>query len=272
MAKISLHFPKSLVLLASVIIIALFAFLVPGPSQDASAAGSSQAADTCQTCHKAKYELWSVSKHGSVPIDCETCHRLTGAGNHPEASYSTQNQALTCDTCHADKAEAWKSSRHGDINLGCASCHEVHSQEMKVLDDNQLICANCHKKQFEVAHDSTHGAAGLSCENCHLGEYSDHSFKANITSCEACHTDLHEASSLLAAGVMVEPVIPADPSAAAPEATAEPIPAEPEAEGTSQAGGIQLPSWLLLVAGLLVGGVFSWVIFGREPGTPTPEK
>lgn len=271
MAKKFLHFPKSLVLLAGVIIIALFAFLVPGPDQNANAAASSQAADTCKSCHKAKYDLWSVSKHGSVPIDCEACHRLEGAGSHPEAAYSTPSQALTCETCHADKAEEWKSSLHGTINLGCASCHEVHSQQLKVLDDNQLICENCHKEQFKVAHDSTHGAAGLSCENCHLGEFSDHSFKANIASCETCHSDLHEANSLIAAGVKVEPVVPSDPAATAPEATAEPVPAEPEAETTSD-GGINLPSWLLLAAGLLVGGVLSWVIFGRDPGTPNPEK
>ncbi|MFZ5880616.1 MAG: hypothetical protein ACOY0R_14710 [Chloroflexota bacterium] len=270
MAKTSLPFPKSLALLAGVIVIALFAFLVPGPNQEANAAAGNQAAETCKTCHKAMYELWSISKHGSVPIDCETCHRLEGAGSHPEAAYSTPNQALTCDTCHADKAEAWKASRHGEIDLGCASCHEVHSQKMKVLDDNQLICANCHKEQFEVAHDSTHGAAGLSCENCHLGEFSDHSFKANITSCQACHADLHEADSLIAAGVKVEPVVPADP-AAAPEATVEPVPAEAEAEPASD-GGVHLPSWLLLAAGLLLGGVLSWVIFGRDPGTPTPEN
>lgn len=272
MTKVSPHFPKGLALLATLFVLALFGFLVIGPHQNVQAAASAQSADTCKTCHKTQFDLWSTSKHGSVPIDCEACHRLIGAGSHPEASYSIPSQELTCETCHADKAAEWKSSRHGEINLGCTTCHEVHSQKMKVLDNKQLICANCHKKQFEEAHDSTHAAAGLSCENCHLGKFSDHSFKANITSCETCHTDLHKANRLIAAGVTVEPVTPADPAAATPEATVEPTPAEPQTESTTANGGVNLPSWLLLAAGLLVGGVVSWVIFGKDPGTPTPEK
>ncbi len=269
MAKTSQHFQKNLVVLASVFVILLFAFLALGPNQDVSAAASGQVVDTCKGCHKAQFDLWTVSKHGSVPIDCENCHRLTGGSTHPESAYSTDNQALTCDTCHADIAAQWKASRHGDINLGCASCHEVHSQQQKVLDDNRLICANCHKEQFEVAHDSTHGAAGLSCENCHLGADSGHTFKATIASCESCHSDIHEASGLIAAGVVVEP---ADPSAeATPEAVESPVVEEAAAE-TPETGGVNLPSWLLVIAGLLVGGVVSWVIFGRDPGTPTPES
>jgi hypothetical protein len=66
------------------------------------------------------------------------------------------------------------------------------------------------------------------------------------------------------------------------EATVEPAkPAEAEmganpdegaaAEKTEE-GGITLPSWLLLLAGLLIGGVGAWAIFGQEPGTPNPEK
>ena len=123
-----------------------------------------------------------------------------------ELTYSVESQALTCDTCHADKSKEWVSSRHGEIALGCATCHEPHSQQQKVLDDNQIICANCHKAQFEASHDSTHMAAGLTCENCHLGEDSGHTFKATITSCESCHSDIHEANQLIAAGVVVEPV------------------------------------------------------------------
>jgi predicted CXXCH cytochrome family protein len=280
MTKVHPKLKSGLVLLASAITIMLFALLALSPSQEVKANAPAQSADTCKSCHEDHFDLWTISQHGSVPIDCESCHNLTGGeGSHPELPYSVESQAVTCDTCHADKSKEWVSSRHGEIALGCATCHEPHSQQQKVLDDNQLICANCHKAQFEAAHESTHMAAGLSCENCHLGEDSGHTFKATIASCESCHSDIHEASQLIVAGVVVEPVATelAETSA---EATAEPAaveeaPAVEEVVAESEApekGGINLPSWLLLLAGLLIGGIGAWAIFGQDPGTPTPEE
>jgi len=278
MTKLSPTLKTGLTILLSTVFVALFAFLALSPSQEVSATVPGQSADTCKACHKDHFDLWSISKHGSVPIDCESCHRLTGEGPHPELPYSIQSQELTCETCHADKAAEWKSSRHGEIALGCATCHEPHSQQQKVLDDNQLICANCHKAQFKASHDSTHMAAGLTCENCHLGEDSGHTFKATIASCESCHSDIHEASQLIVAGVAVEPIA-TEPAEGSAGATAEPaaveetpvVVEEPAAEATEK-GGINLPSWLLLIAGFLIGGIGAWAIFGREPGTPTPEE
>ncbi|MBI5950157.1 MAG: hypothetical protein HY865_00745 [Chloroflexi bacterium] len=263
--------------------IALFSVLALSPSRDVKATAPAQSADACKECHKDHYDLWSISKHGSVPIDCESCHRLAGGeGTHPvDLTYSVESQALTCDTCHADKSKEWVSSRHGEIALGCATCHEPHSQQQKVLDDNQLICANCHKQQYENAHDSTHGAAGLSCESCHLGEDSGHTFKATIASCESCHSDIHEAGQLIAAGAAVEPIVVEPAGADAEPSTPEPSKAEmenkprPEEEPlvkNNGEGGVKLPSWLLLFAGLLIGGIGAWAAFGREPGTPNPEK
>lgn len=272
MNKISLSFKKVLIPLALAASLAIFVFLALGPSQQVKAAHSSfqQDATSCKYCHENQYQLWSESKHGSVPINCETCHRLAGEGEHPEVAYLTGDQSLTCDTCHADLASQWKASKHGEVGMGCTSCHEVHSQQLKVLDNSQLICANCHKDQYKAAHDSTHAAAGLTCKNCHLGEDSGHTFKATIASCESCHTNLHEANDLIKAGVDIKPAdslsadTPAEP-VAAPTTTPE----TPEAPAK---GGINLPSGLLLLAGLLIGGVVSWVIFGRDPGTPTAEK
>lgn len=278
MTKTHPKFRHGLVLLALATVLALFALLTLDQSQEVKATAPAQSADTCKDCHEDHYDLWSISQHGSVPIDCESCHRLTGGeGSHPELPYTVENQAVTCDTCHAEKSTEWVSSRHGEIALGCATCHEPHSQQQKVLDENQIICANCHKAQFESSHDSTHAAAGLTCENCHLGEDSGHTFKATIKSCESCHSDIHEADQLIAAGVVVEPVA-TEPAEASAEATAEPTAVEeaPVMEETvaetPEKGGINLPSWLLLIAGFLIGGIGAWAIFGQEPGTPNPEK
>ena len=276
MTKFPPMLKNGLAILITTVTVTLFAFLALSPSQEVKATAPGQSADTCKDCHKDHFDLWSISNHGSVPIDCESCHRLkTGEGTHPvELTYSVESQALTCDTCHADKSKEWVSSRHGEIALGCATCHEPHSQQQKVLDDNQIICANCHKAQFEVAHESTHMAAGLSCENCHLGEDSGHTFKATIASCESCHSDIHESNQLIVAGVSIVPVATESAGATA-EAVGEPTESpvvEENVEKTPEKGGINLPSWLLLVAGFLVGGIGAWAIFGQEPGTPTPEE
>lgn len=272
MNKIPHSFKNVLILLALATSLAIFVFMALGPSQTVKAAEGSfqEDASSCKYCHEDQYQLWSQSQHGSVPINCETCHRLAGEGAHPEVAYLTADQSLTCDTCHADLSSQWKASRHGEIDLGCASCHEVHSQQLKLLDNSQLICANCHKDQYKAVHDSTHEAAGLTCKNCHLGADSGHTFKATIASCEACHTDLHEAKDLITAGATIKPM-----DSISDEATAEPVAeatAEPEATQAAEKGGINLPSWLLLLAGLLIGGVVSWVVFGKDPGTPTSEK
>lgn len=275
MTKIHPKFKTGLVIFAAAFIVTLFALLMLSPSQGVKATAPAQSADTCKDCHQDYHELWSVSQHGSVPIDCGNCHRLSGEGAHPEFPYSVESQTVTCNTCHADKAREWESSRHGEIALGCATCHEPHSQQQKVLDDNKLICANCHKAQFESSHESTHMAAGLSCENCHFGEDSGHTFKATIASCESCHSDIHEAGQLVAAGVVIEPVAPIEGEATAEPAVTEEVEAHPAGETAEEIpadGGITLPSWLLLIAGLLIGGVGAWAIFGHEPGTPNPEK
>ena len=47
---------------------------------------------------------------------------------------------------------------------------------------------------------------------------------------------------------------------------------EADAAESPEKGGINLPSWLLLIAGFLIGGIGAWAIFGQEPGTPNPEK
>jgi predicted CXXCH cytochrome family protein len=275
MTKLYPKHKTGLVLLAVAFVLTLFALLTLSPSQEVKANASAQSADTCKDCHKEYHDLWSISQHGSVPIDCGSCHRLSGEGAHPEFPYSVESQTVTCETCHMEIAEQWKSSRHGEINLGCSSCHEPHSQQQKVLDETQLICANCHKEQYNSAHDATHGAAGLTCETCHLGEDSGHSFKATIVSCNECHSDIHEAGQLISAGVAVEPIAPVEGEATAEPAAPEEVeahPAEETAEEVPADGGITLPSWLLLLAGLLIGGVGAWAIFGHEPGTPNPEK
>lgn len=271
--------PKIVGLLIVAVFAAFFAFLVFSPGGEVKATAPGQLAETCKTCHQDHYDLWKISQHGSVPIDCESCHRIDGQGAHPEVPYTIETQALTCDTCHAEKSKEWVSSRHGEIDLGCATCHEPHSQQQKVLKDGQLICANCHQAEFDKAHQSTHLASGVNCENCHLGEDSGHTFMATVASCNSCHSDIHEAGHLVTAGVVAMPANPQDTdgegeTTEAPAAEAS-APAEAAVHAGESAvaeeGGIHLPSWLLAAAGLLVGAIASWAIFGKEPGSGDAE-
>ena len=108
---------------------------------------------------------------------------------------------------------------------------------------------------------STHTAAGLNCINCHMGSDKSHTLKVAGETCGNCHNDIHEANRIVSAGMQVQVLAtPADvvAKAAEPENVTEPV----------VAGGVHLPSWALLLAGLLIGGIITWVLLGRDPGTP----
>lgn len=231
------------------------------PAQTVQASPASQTgAEQCKTCHEPMYNLWSASKHGGKGLDCLVCHKLaTGEGTHPfQLTYSTEPEELTCTTCHGDITKDWTSSRHGSVGLKCVSCHNPHSQQQKPVDGNQTTCENCHKDQKASTLKSTHLAAGANCITCHLGTHRRHTFKADGDACATCHTDIHESNKLLGAGVEIRKA--GDAPQPAPVATEA-----PQAETTPQ-GGVNLPSWLQLVAGILLGGGLMWVFIGRDPG------
>ena len=258
-----------LLTVAAVLIFIAFVVFVAAPTQMAAAAEKTQdISETCKACHAQAATPWSASKHSAGNVNCLVCHKLgQGEGVHPQIKYTVEAEETTCLVCHTEVAGEniagqMKLSQHGKVGLKCITCHEPHSQGPVLSPGSKIVCENCHKNQMEGALKSTHTAAGLNCINCHMGPESSHTLKVAGETCAGCHTDIHEASRIISAGIQVKPVAtPMDVVAKA---------AEPDEKITKAgAGGINLPSWMLMIVGLLLGGIGSWAIFGRDLGAPT---
>lgn len=257
----------------------LSALLGFAPRSEARAwQGSAQSADDCATCHEQAVDLLADSLHAEIPLKCDNCHKLVpGAegAKHPELYYSTESEENTCVTCHGDASTQWYDGQHGDLNMDCATCHEPHSLQQKLIGSNQTTCEACHKKQVNAGHGSTHAAAGATCSSCHIGNETGHGFNATLATCNSCHEDIHDANRLVASGFefSAPPTATEEPASGGEngEGAESGLPEEQEPEEQA-GGGVQLPSWLFLVAGLLVGGGVIWVVLGKDPGVPTEEK
>jgi hypothetical protein len=252
------------------LIVLAFGVLAATPTQDVSAAVSrDDISETCKGCHSQATTPWSISKHSTAKVNCLVCHKLSqGDGVHPQIKYTVESEDTTCQACHTevagtDVAGQMKLSQHGKVGLKCITCHEPHSQGPVLSPGSKIVCENCHKNQMESALKSTHTAAGLNCINCHMGPEKSHTLKVAGDTCAACHSDIHEANRIVSAGIKIEPK--ATPMDVVAKATAE-----PEKQTTQPvSGGVHLPSWTLVLAGLLIGGIGTWALFGRDPGGPT---
>jgi hypothetical protein len=240
--------------LAAIFALAFLAMLTAAPIGQAQAAEPPQGspADACQSCHQAVYIPWLESRHGTEATNCFACHKLgAGEGAHPQRPYLNLSEEETCDVCHADILVEWQASRHGDFGMGCITCHEPHSQQQKLIGDNHSTCENCHRAQLELTHGSTHGAVGLNCYDCHMGPDLGHTFVSEISTCQACHSNIHEADSLIR-GVSITPVV------------SDIRPRIVEPTDTRDRGGINLPTWVFFVIGVAIGGGGVWVLIERE--------
>ncbi len=252
------------------LIFLLIGFLVMAPTEHVAAAATNQSniTDTCQNCHATQVATWSSSKHASGNVNCLVCHKLgSGEGQHPQIKYTIEDEATTCQVCHTEVAGEniagqLALSKHGQVGLKCTTCHEPHSQGPVLSPGSKIVCENCHKEQMQDMVGSTHAAAGLNCINCHMGTSRSHTLVVAGSTCGDCHQNLHKANRIVSSGIKIEPLAtPMDVSAIGIEPTETPVP--------TPAGGIHLPSVLLLLGGLLIGSIGSWAIFAKEPGQPT---
>jgi hypothetical protein len=254
---------------------AVFVALVFIPSHEASATVTDkQELKDCLVCHDQAAKLWENSPHKEGNVTCIVCHKLADStGEHPDfAKYTVESEETTCLVCHAEVtgeniAGQLAISKHGKVGLTCISCHEQHSQGLKLAVGSRTVCENCHKSETKVMLESTHFAAGLSCVNCHMGEDRNHTLIVAVATCDECHTDLHEAKRMLDAGLEVKAM---DNPDAMVEVTPEPA-AEVDQGAVASNGGVHMPSWTLVFAGILIGGVIAWALVGRDPGKPSDE-
>lgn len=245
------------------------------PFQSAHAtAPEAQHPQECQECHEQAYGLWENSHHFDKNVSCTVCHKLADVtGEHPDTTkYSVESEEDTCLVCHAEVtgeniAGQLAISQHGQVGLTCVSCHEQHSQTLKLVDGARTVCENCHKNQTKIMLESTHFQAGLSCVNCHMGEDKNHTLIVAVETCDECHTNLHEARRMLDAGLEVTAM--AEPAAMVEIAN---VAVSEENTTPIDAGGVHLPSWTYVLAGILFGGVFMWAILGQEPGESTSDN
>ncbi len=248
------------------------AVLVFLPAHKASATEpAKQDLKDCLVCHDQAAKLWENSHHKEGNVSCLVCHKLADStGEHPDfAKYTVESEETTCLVCHAEVvgeniAGQLAISQHGKVGLTCISCHEQHSQGLKLSEGSRTVCENCHKSETKVMLTSTHFAAGLSCVNCHMGEDKNHTLVVAVATCDECHTDLHESKRMLDAGLEVKVMDQ-------PEAMAEitPVPIETEQAVEPVKGGVHMPSWTLVFAGMLIGGVIAWALVGKDPGKPS---
>ena len=75
---------------------------------------------TCATCHKAIFDQWKASPHGSNGVECTVCHGETTA-----ADFAGKPGLGSCDTCHSDQVAQLKSDPFMKGKT-CVNCHQPH--------------------------------------------------------------------------------------------------------------------------------------------------
>lgn len=264
---------KTLFFASTCALFMMLAALVFIPSREATAGVPvKQDLQDCLDCHEQAAELWETSSHREGNVSCVVCHKLADStGEHPDfAKFTVESEETTCLVCHAEVtgdniAGQLAISQHGQVGLTCVSCHEQHSQGLKLAVGSRTVCENCHKDETRIMLESTHFAAGLSCVNCHMGEDKDHTLIVAVETCDECHNDLHEAKRMRDAGMEIEVM---DKPRAMLEVTPDPI-EETEVVTEPVKGGVSLPSWTYLLAGMIFGGVIAWAVVGKDPGKPS---
>jgi hypothetical protein len=78
------------------------------------------AGDTCSTCHKAIYDQWKASPHGTNGVECTSCHGETTAPD-----FAGTPALSACEACHTDQVPQLKSDPFMKGKT-CVSCHQAH--------------------------------------------------------------------------------------------------------------------------------------------------
>jgi hypothetical protein len=152
--------------------------------------GTSIAAASCTTCHKAHYEALGKCStchagpvkyhHGTakaVPLkDCAACHdgkmapaRQSHAGRSCSACHATMSAPhvpATCQTCH-EKA-----------TFGSATCTACHSKASGMFGDKEQVHLKDPKVACTTCHDKPHYEDVGSCDSCHESHAAAHHAQA----------------------------------------------------------------------------------------------
>jgi predicted CXXCH cytochrome family protein len=226
----------------------------------------------CLTCHVTGYDA-ETGTWKEDGVTCAACHTDEG-GEHPKTTMKVDATSGTCGTCHTDTRfglQAWEGSTHYAQGMDCSSCHDPHNASLKITinlkdqdapRDASRLCISCHEEASMNFPYSKHNAEDITCIDCHLEhledtntdihKVADHSFKASVQTCSACHADqMHAAGEAVATEQIANVSLPVEaaPVSEAPAITPEPKPISPVgyallATLIGLAAGMVLAPWL----------------------------
>jgi predicted CXXCH cytochrome family protein len=152
----------------------------------------------CLACHTTGFDA-ATGEFNEGGVGCLTCHSPVPA-NHPDAYMPTDVSSRLCGQCHVDTFAEWEISEHGQQGMTCNQCHNPHTADLKA-EHSQELCMSCHNTEGHYYSFTGHAQEGLLCTDCHLtidgsaavGEPGhgrrQHTFKVDLTACNACHLD-----------------------------------------------------------------------------------
>lgn len=169
----------------------------------------------CLVCHVTNYDP-ATGTWQQDGVSCEACHGPMKA-DHPKSAMPVDRSPELCARCHSDTRfgwQEWQGSTHYQRGMNCTTCHDPHSASLKITkamggstqyNDASQLCVTCHKDVSMNFPYSVHQKQGVTCINCHVTHTEktpadahavpDHSFKANLDSCNTCHSDqMHSAA------------------------------------------------------------------------------
>lgn len=174
----------------------------------------------CLVCHVTGYDP-SSGTWNQDGVSCEACHGPVNE-NHPAEPMPIENPEELCGQCHSEARfgwTEWQSSAHFARSMTCTICHDPHTAAIKIVEGHEeegpsALCLNCHRQYKMTFSYSVHMKAGVNCVDCHLRHYEegadrdihtmpDHSFLANLSSCNKCHAEEMHTSTDPAAEIPV---------------------------------------------------------------------
>lgn len=119
----------------------------PHPTADYTVDSSAELCGTCHSgVHSPTYEEWLLSDHGTMNIDCQTCHQP-----HDDGLRASDSNEL-CGRCHLESTDG---SAHNIEGMECSFCHMYGAQQLSgpgeqtqgtghTFDIPPDVCAACH--------------------------------------------------------------------------------------------------------------------------------
>jgi predicted CXXCH cytochrome family protein len=224
----------------------------------------------CLVCHTTGYDP-ATATWESDNIACRNCH-IDAGGEHPKSTMSTDRSPDLCGRCHSDTRfgwQDWQGSTHYQRGMSCTTCHDPHSASLKLatwrnesgFNDASQLCINCHQEASMNFPYTSHHQKGVSCVDCHLEHLEatdraahtvpDHSFTANLATCNTCHAEqMHANAEAVSTGETLPPgVEQATPVVDAASITPQPTPVSPVGYAglaglMGLAAGMVLAPWL----------------------------